>query len=43
MGLTSTSTGNLLISNSNNKLSTNNSDFVIGLAGNPNVRKIHYF
>lgn len=43
MGLTSTSTGNLLISNSDNKLFTNNSDFIIGLAGNPNVREIHYF
>ena len=43
MGLTSSSTGNLLISNSSNKLSENNADYIIGLAGNPNVRKIYYF
>ena len=38
MGLTSSSTGNLLISNSGNKLLEANADFIIGLAGNPNVR-----
>ena len=38
MGLTSSSTGNLLISYSDNKLSKTNADFIIGLAGNPNVR-----
>lgn len=43
MGLTSSSTGNLLISNSKNKSSENNADYIIGLAGNPNVRKIYYF
>ena len=43
MGLTSTSTGNLLISDSKNKLFENTADYVVGLAGNPNVRKINYF
>ncbi len=43
MGLTSSSTGNLLISNSSNKLSENNADYIIGLAGNPNVGKSTIF
>lgn len=37
MGLTSSSTGNLLILNKKN-LAENNADYIIGLAGNPNVR-----
>lgn len=43
MVLTSSSTGNLLITNSKKNISENNTDYIIGLAGNPNVRKIHYF
>lgn len=37
MGLTSSSTGNLLISHSNNIIHEK-TDYIIGLAGNPNVR-----
>lgn len=43
MGLTSSSTGNLLISNTKNILSENNADYIIGLAGNPNVGKSTIF
>ena len=42
MGLTSSSTGNFLISNSANE-SFNKADYIIGLAGNPNVGKSTIF
>lgn len=39
MGLTSSSTGNLLISSQKPKFTDGNSaDYIVGLAGNPNVR-----
>lgn len=40
MGLTNSSTGNTLLKNSFN---TNSSYYTVALAGNPNVRKKHYF
>lgn len=43
MGLTSSSTGNFLLSNPSKKITKTNENYIIGLAGNPNVRKINYF
>ena len=42
MGLTSNSTGNNLLNNDFENLKKD-CDFVVGLAGNPNVRKIYHF
>lgn len=42
MGLTANSTGSKLLQNNIEELK-NKCDYVVAIAGNPNVRKVYYF